>query len=154
MTLTLTPSPPAPTTAAQPTRRTRRRWPAVATLTMGVVLVRVALLWRMQWSRPSSSSQRTSPRTRSLVVVRETIAYEEEGLASAAQVHQYVMDRRTNANVDDTRAWAFEDTTLLDRSWALLGGDRFALHDLATLNTRVEVLVPGRPTATQSNDIA
>ena len=50
--------------------------------------------------------------------MRETIAYEVEGLAAATQVHQYVMDRRTNANVDDPRAWAFEHSNVLDRDGA------------------------------------
>jgi hypothetical protein len=62
----------------------------------------------------------------SRVVVRETIAYEIEGLASASQVHQYVMDRSTNANVADDRAWAFEETNVLDRSgayWLALSED-------------------------------
>ena len=49
------------------------------------------------------------------VVVRETIAYDVEGLAAAAQVHQYVIDRRTNANVRDKRAWAFDERNHLDR---------------------------------------
>jgi hypothetical protein len=53
-----------------------------------------------------------------LVVVRETVAFEAEGLAPATQVHQYVMDRRTNANVDDERAWAFEEANDVDRSGA------------------------------------
>jgi hypothetical protein len=54
----------------------------------------------------------------SRVVVRETITFDVEGLASATQVHQYAMDRRTNVNVADHRAWAFEDTNTLDRSGA------------------------------------
>jgi hypothetical protein len=52
------------------------------------------------------------------VVVRETITFEVEGLDRATQVHQYVMDRSTNANVDDPRAWAFVETNQLDRSGA------------------------------------
>jgi hypothetical protein len=60
------------------------------------------------------------------VVVRETITFDVEGLASATQVHQYVTDRRTNVNVADDRAWAFEDTNTLDRSgayWVALPND-------------------------------
>jgi hypothetical protein len=53
-----------------------------------------------------------------LVVVRETITFEVEGFAPTTQVHQYVMDRATNANVDDPRAWAFDETNRLDRSGA------------------------------------
>jgi len=52
------------------------------------------------------------------VVVEETIAFEVEGLPPATQVHQYVMDRRTNLNVADGRAWAFEESNVLDRSGA------------------------------------
>jgi hypothetical protein len=60
------------------------------------------------------------------VVVRETITFDVEGLASATQVHQYVMNRRTNVNVADERAWAFEDSNVLDRSrayWVALPKD-------------------------------
>jgi hypothetical protein len=60
------------------------------------------------------------------VVVRETITFDVDGLASATQVHQYVMNRRTNVNVADDRAWAFEDTNVLDRSeafWVALPKD-------------------------------
>jgi hypothetical protein len=52
------------------------------------------------------------------VVVREDIAYDVEGFAPARAVHQYVMDRRSHANLDDPRAWAFERTNRLDRSGA------------------------------------
>ena len=159
MTLTLTPSPPAPTTTAEPTHRRLRRWPAVAALTTGTVLVLAALLWRSLvvpvlvkfptdvdqnpryegtftlFVDPATAAPLLEPTISdlavdrhvealpeesgaSLVVVRETIAHEVEGLAAASQVHQYVMDRRTNANVDDPRAWAFEDTNVLDRDGA------------------------------------
>jgi hypothetical protein len=62
---------------------------------------------------------------RDLVVVRETIAYDVAGLVAATQVHQYVMDRRTNVNVADDRAWAFDAANQLDRSgafWLALPG--------------------------------
>jgi hypothetical protein len=62
----------------------------------------------------------------SRVVVRETITFDVEGLASATQVHQYVMNRRSNVNVADDRAWAFEETNVLDRSdayWVALPTD-------------------------------
>jgi hypothetical protein len=52
------------------------------------------------------------------VVIRETIAYAVEGSGPVEQVHQYVMDRRTAANVDDPSAWAFEPSNRLDRSGA------------------------------------
>jgi hypothetical protein len=51
-----------------------------------------------------------------LVVVRETIAHQVEGLPAASQSHQYVMDRGTNANVSDSRAWAFDEANVVDRS--------------------------------------
>jgi hypothetical protein len=54
----------------------------------------------------------------SRVVVRETITFDVEGLASATQIHQYVMNRRTNVNIADDRAWAFDDTNVFDRSGA------------------------------------
>ena len=50
------------------------------------------------------------------VVVRETITFEIKGLPEATQVHQYVMDRSTNINVDDERAWAYESSNVLDRA--------------------------------------
>jgi hypothetical protein len=53
-----------------------------------------------------------------VVVVRETIAYQVDGFAAASQTHQYVMDRRTNANLDDPRAWAFDEAKVLDRAGA------------------------------------
>jgi hypothetical protein len=62
----------------------------------------------------------------SRVVVRETIAFDVEGLASATQIHHYVMDRRSNVNLPDDRAWAFEETNVLDRSgayWVALPND-------------------------------
>ena len=52
------------------------------------------------------------------VLVRETIAYAVEGSGPVEQIHQYVMDRRTGANVDDPAAWAFEPSNQLDRSGA------------------------------------
>jgi Porin PorA len=52
------------------------------------------------------------------VLIRETIAYAVEGRGPVEQVHQYVMDRRTAANVDDPSAWAFESANRLDRSGA------------------------------------
>ena len=52
------------------------------------------------------------------VLVRETIAYAFEGSGPVEQIHQYVMDRRTGANVDDPAAWAFEPSNQLDRSGA------------------------------------
>jgi hypothetical protein len=52
------------------------------------------------------------------VVVRETVTFEVEGLAAATQVHQYVMDRRTSANVDDDMGWAYEPSNVLDRAGA------------------------------------
>ncbi len=52
------------------------------------------------------------------VVVRETIAYDVPGLAPASQVHQYVMDRRSFANVADQRAWAFDSSNPLNRAGA------------------------------------
>jgi hypothetical protein len=63
---------------------------------------------RIQAIGNESSSER--------VVVREDIAYDIEGFAPASAVHQYVMDRRTSANVADTRAWAFEPANTLNRS--------------------------------------
>jgi hypothetical protein len=62
----------------------------------------------------------------SRVVVRETITFDVEGLASATQIHRYVMDRRSNVNVVDDRAWAFEESNVLDRSgayWVALPSD-------------------------------
>ena len=52
------------------------------------------------------------------VLVQETIAYAVEGSGPVEQVHQYVMDRRTAANVDDPSAWAFQPSNRLDRSGA------------------------------------
>ena len=52
------------------------------------------------------------------VVVRETITFEVEGLPEATQVHQYVMDRSTNVNLNDGRAWAYESSNVLDRAGA------------------------------------
>jgi hypothetical protein len=52
------------------------------------------------------------------VVVSETVTFEVAGLDAATQVHHYVMDRRTSANVDDGRAWAYERSNVLDRAGA------------------------------------
>jgi hypothetical protein len=52
------------------------------------------------------------------VVVRETIALDVAGRSPLEQIHQYVMDRRTAANLDGEEAWAYEDTSRLDRTGA------------------------------------
>lgn len=52
------------------------------------------------------------------VVVRETVGIDVAGLPSATHAQQYVMDRTTNANVADPRAWAFDEANVLDRSGA------------------------------------
>lgn len=51
-----------------------------------------------------------------LVVVRETLDLEAEGLFSGVQEHQYVMDRKEMVNVADDRAWAFTEDNPVDRS--------------------------------------
>lgn len=51
-----------------------------------------------------------------LAVVRETVVIKVEGLRDSTQVHQYVIDRRTMANVADPRAWAFTEANVLDRT--------------------------------------
>ena len=160
MTIALSPRPSAPHAAppsAPPERR--RRWPAIVALSVGVLLVAAAVIWRsfavpalvkfpdgrrpdpryegtfVLFVDPATAAPLVEPTTAGLavdrhiealpaesgandVVVRETITFEVEGLAAATQVHQYVMDRRTNVNVDDGRAWAFESTNVLDRAGA------------------------------------
>jgi hypothetical protein len=51
-----------------------------------------------------------------LAVVREVVTIRVDGLPDAVHDHQYVIDRRTMQNVADPRAWAFEETNVLDRT--------------------------------------
>jgi hypothetical protein len=52
------------------------------------------------------------------VLVREAIRFSVDGADPSEQIHQFVMDRRSNANVADQRAWAFQPSNVLDRSGA------------------------------------
>ena len=52
------------------------------------------------------------------VVVRETIDLQAGDLLAATQVNQYVMDRSTLENVEDDRAFAYDDANVVDRSGA------------------------------------
>jgi hypothetical protein len=90
------------------------------------------------------------------VVVRETITFEVEGLASATQVHQYVMDRSTNANVDDPRAWAFDETNQLDRSgayWVALPKDLDSASSAQMYKDEIAGVFTARATP-QTKDVA
>jgi hypothetical protein len=160
MTIALSPRPSAPPAAppSAPPKR-RRRWPAIVALSVGVVLVGAAVIWRsvavpalvkfptdvdqtpryegtfVLFVDPATNAPLDEPTTADLavnrhiealpaesgahdVVVRETITFEVEGLPEATQVHQYVMDRSTNVNLTDGRAWAFESSNVLDRAGA------------------------------------
>jgi hypothetical protein len=52
------------------------------------------------------------------VVVRETIDLRAGDVLAATQVNQYVMDRSTLENVEDDRAFAYDDANVVDRSGA------------------------------------
>ena len=56
--------------------------------------------------------------TNDTVLVREAIRFSVDGAEPSEQIHQYVMDRRSNANVADERGWAFQPSNVLDRSGA------------------------------------
>jgi hypothetical protein len=160
MTIALSPRPSAPHAAppSAPAER-RRRWPAIVALSVGVLLVAAAVIWRsfavpalvkfptdvdqtpryegtfVLFVDPATAAPLDEPTTAGLavnrhiealpaesgahdVVVRETITFEVEGLPEATQVHQYVMDRSTNVNLNDGRAWAYESSNVLDRAGA------------------------------------
>jgi hypothetical protein len=160
MTIALSPRPSAPP-AAPPSAAPKRRgrWPAIVALSVGVVLVAAAVIWRsfavpalvkfptdvdqnpryegtfVLFVDPATAAPLDEPMTADLavnrhiealpaesgaheVVVRETITFEVAGLPEATQVHQYVMDRSTNVNLNDERAWAFENSNVLDRAGA------------------------------------
>ena len=52
----------------------------------------------------------------SKVVVKETIIQKAGSLIDTTETNQYVMDRRSMANVEDGRAYAFEPGNVVDRS--------------------------------------
>ncbi len=57
-----------------------------------------------------------SESTGDTVLVRETLSYDVQGLPKATLIHQYVMDRRTSANLQDAKAWAFGPTNTMNRA--------------------------------------
>jgi len=61
---------------------------------------------------------RSDQSTSSQVVVGETITQRAGPILDTTQVNQYVMDRSTNQNVADPRAFAFTPTNVVDRSGA------------------------------------
>jgi len=52
------------------------------------------------------------------VLVKETLDLKAEGLFTATQISQYVMDRRKMVNVADPRAYAYDPANVVDRSGA------------------------------------
>ena len=93
--------------------------------------------------------------TGSRVLVRETFGISFGG-QNTEQVHQYVMDRSTSANVADQRAWAFTDANVVDRTgayWVALPRDATGATSVPMFKDEIGTTFPAKPTdATESID--